>query len=78
MLSGSHGPSRLQKLAFRTIPLQSGELRALLNLTPHLIELEIDIPPADDLLRLIYGEGEVMLAPMLQALHMHNSVLTVV
>ena len=77
MLSGSHGPSRLRRLAFRTIPLQSGELSALLNLTPHLIELEIDVPPADDLLRLIYGEGEVMLVPMLQALHMHSSVLTV-
>ena len=77
MLSGSHGPSRLQKLAFRTIPLETGELSALLNLTPHLVELEIDVPPADDLLRLIYGEGEVMLVPMLQALHMYSSVLTV-
>jgi hypothetical protein len=50
MFSGSRGPSQLQKLAFRTIPLQKGELSALLNLNPHLVELEIDFPPADDLL----------------------------
>ena len=77
MFSGSHGPSRLQKLAFRTIPLQTGELSALLDLTPHLVELDIDVPPADDLLRLIYGQREVMLVPMLQALYMHSSTLTV-
>jgi hypothetical protein len=76
IFSGSHGPSRLQKLAFRTIPLQTGELSVLLSLTPHLVELDIDVPPADDLLRLIYGEGEVMLVPMLQALNIHTPVLT--
>ena len=76
MLSGSPGPSRLQKLAFRTIPLQTGELSALLNLTPHLVELDIDVPPADDLLRLIYAEGGVMLVPKLQALHLRSSRLT--
>ena len=76
MISGSCGLSRLQKLAFRTIPLQTGELSALLKLTPHLIELDIDIPPAGDLLRLIYSEGEVMLVPMLQALYMHIPVYT--
>ena len=70
MFSGSRGPSRLQKLAFRTIPLQAGELSALLKLTPHLVELDIDVPPAADLLRLTYSEGEVMLVPMLQALYM--------
>ena len=69
--------SRLQKLAFRTIRLQTGELSALLKLTPHFVELDIDVPSADDLLRLIYGEGEVMLVPMLQALYMHSPVLTV-
>ena len=70
MFSGSRGPSRLQKLTFRTIPLQRGELSALLSLTPHLVELDIDLPPVDDLLNLIYGMGEVMLVPMLQGLHM--------
>ena len=54
-----------------TPSLQTGELSALLKLTPHLVELDIDIPPASDLLRLIYSEGEVMLVPMLQALYMH-------
>ena len=73
MFSGSRGPSRLQKLAFRTarLGLQTGELSALLKLTPHLVELDVDVPPADDLLKLIYGEGEVMLVPMLQVLYMH-------
>ena len=74
MFSGSRGPFRLQKLAFRTIPLQPGELSALLKLTPHLVELDIDIPPAGDLLRLTYSEGEVMLVPMLQALYMRIPV----
>ena len=76
MFSGSRGPSRLQKLAFRTIPLQTGELSALLKLTLHLVELNIDIPPAGDLLRLIYSEEEGMLVPMLQALYMRIPVLT--
>jgi hypothetical protein len=72
MLSGSHGPSRLQKLAFRTIRLQTGELSTLLKLTPHLVESDIDVPPTDDLLKLVYGEGEGMLVPMLQALYIHS------
>ena len=76
MFSGFRGPSCLQKLAFRTIPLQTGELSALLKLTPHLVELDIDLPPAGDLLRLIYGEGEVILVPMLQALYMRLPVIT--
>ena len=76
MFSGCCGPSRLQKLAFRTIPLQPGQLSALLKLTPHLVELDIDVPPAGDLLRLIFSEGEVMLVPMLQALYMRIPALT--
>ena len=76
MFSGSRGPSRLQILALRTIQLQTGELSALLKLTPQLIELDIDMPPAADLLRLIYSEGEVMLVPRLQALYMRIPVLT--
>ena len=76
MFSGSRGPSRLQKLAFRSIPLQTGQLSALLKLIPHLVELDIDIPPATDLLRLIFSEGEVMLVPMLQALYIHIPALT--
>ena len=76
MFSGLRAPYRLQKLAFRTIPLQTGELSALLKLTPHLVELDIDVPPASDLLRLIYNDGEVMLVPMLQALYIHIPALT--
>ena len=76
MFSGSRGPSHLQKLAFRTIPLQTGELSALLKLTPHLVELDIDLPPVGDLLRLIYGEEEGVLVPMLQALYMRIPVIT--
>ena len=76
MFSGYRGPSRLHKLVFRTIPLQTGQLSALLKLTPHLVELDIHIPPAADLLRLIYSEGEVMLVPMLQALYIRIPVLT--
>ena len=60
----------------RTIPLQTGELSALLKLTPHLVELDIDLPPPGDLLRLIYGEGEVILVPMLRALYMRLPVIT--
>ena len=74
MFSGSRGPSRLQKLAFRTTSLQEGELSALLKLTPHLVELNIDIPLAGDLLRLIYGEGKVILVPMLQALRLYMRI----
>ena len=76
MFSGCRGPSRLQKLAFRTISFQPGELSALLKLTPHLVELDIVVPPADDLLRLIYSEGEVMLVPILQVLYMRIPVFT--
>ena len=76
MISLSHEPCRLRKLALRTIPLQGGESSALLNLTPQLIELDINVPPADDLLRLIYAVVEVMLVPMLQALYMHSPVLS--
>jgi hypothetical protein len=72
MFSRSHGPSRLQKLAFRTIRLQTGELSALLKLTPHLVELDIDVPPTGDLLKLSFGEGQGMLVPMLQALYIHT------
>ena len=78
MFSGSRGPSRLQKLAFCIIPLQTGELSALLKLTSHLVELDIDMPPAGDLLRLIYSEGGVILVPMLQALYIRIPVLTTV
>ena len=78
LFSGSRGPSRLQKLAFRTIPLQAGELSALLILTPHLVELDIDLPSTGDLRRIIYSEGGVMLVPMLQVLYMHIPMSTTV
>jgi len=72
MFSRSQGPSLLRKLAFRTIQLEAGELSTLLKLTPQLIELDIVVPPTYDLLRLIYGEGDVMLAPMLRALYIYE------
>lgn len=75
MFSRSHEPSRLQRLAFRTISLQAGALSALLNLTPQLIELDIVVPPMYDILSLADCEGEAMLVPMLQALYMHDCVL---
>ena len=78
MFSGSRGPSRLQRLTLGTIRLQTGELSALLLLTPHLVELDIGIPPTADLLRFIYGEGEVILVPMLQALYIRIPGLTTV
>ena len=72
MFSRSHEPSRLQKLAFRSIPLEEGELSALLNLVPQLIELDISVPPMADILRLIDCEGDDILVPMLRALYMHH------
>jgi hypothetical protein len=72
MFSRSHEPSRLQKLAFRSIPLQEGELSTLLNLVPQLIELDISVPPMADILRLINCEEDVKLVPMLRALYLHN------
>ena len=72
MFSRSHEPSRLQKLAFRSIPLEKGELSVLLNLVPQLIELDISVPPMADILRLIDCEGDDILVPMLRALYMHH------
>ena len=69
MLSRSHEPSRLRKLSLSTIPLPAGELRSLLQLTPHLIELDINVPPVLDLYALISDEGIV---PMLQVLYIHS------
>ena len=72
MFSRSQEPSRLQKLAFRSIPLEEGELSAVLNLVPQLIELDISVPPMADILRLIDCEGDDILVPMLRALYMHH------
>ena len=74
LFSRSHQPSRLQKLAFRTISLQAGELSDLINLTPQLIELDINVPPMADILRLIDcdSEGNVILVPILRALYMYD------
>ena len=72
LLSRSHEPSRLQKLAFRTISLQAGELSDLLNLIPQLIELDISVPPMADILRLIDCEGDIILVPMLRGLYMYD------
>jgi len=75
MVSRSYEPSRLQKLSFCTIPLQAGELSALLKLTPQLVKLDIDVPPMYDIFKLTHCEGDVVLVPMLQALYMHSPVL---
>ena len=72
MFSRSREPSRLQKLAFRSIPLEEGELSTLLNLIPQLIELDISVPPMADILRLIDCEGDNILVPMLRALYIHD------
>ena len=75
MFARAHEPSRLQKLALRTVPLEPGELSAVLIYTPQLIQLDIDVPPTDDLLMLTYGKEGVTLVPMLQALYLHSATL---
>ena len=68
MISRSHSPCMLKKLAFRTSELDSGELTTLLRLTPHLVELNLPLPPPEDLSNLIISRNSRPLVPFLQML----------
>ena len=68
MISRSHSPCLLKKFAFRTTELASGELTTLLKLTPHLLDLNLPLPPPEDLTNLIYGRNSRPLVPLLQTL----------
>lgn len=68
MISRSHSPCVLKKFAFRTSELDSGELTTLLRLTPHLVDLNLPLPPPDDLSNLIIGRNSRPLVPFLQML----------
>ena len=68
MISRSRSPCMLKKFAFRTSELNSGELTRLLRLTPHLVELNLPLPPPEDLSNLIIGRNSRPLVPRLQML----------
>jgi len=51
-----------------------GSLTALLELTPQLLELQLELPPLDDFLRLIVVPGSSPLVPMLETLIIHVDV----
>ena len=68
MISRSHSPCMLKKFAFRTSELDSGELTTLLRLTPHLVDLNLPLPPPEDLSNLIIGRNSRPLVPLLQML----------
>jgi hypothetical protein len=68
MISRSQSPCMLKKLAFRTSELNSGELTTLLRLTPHLVDLNLPLPPPEDLSNLIIGRDSRPLVPLLQTL----------
>ena len=68
MISRSHTPCMLKKFAFRTSELDSGELTTLLRLTPHLVDLNLPLPPPEDLSNLIIGRNSRPLVPLLQML----------
>ena len=70
MISRSQSPCMLKKFAFRTSELDSGELTTLLRLTPHLVELNLPLPPPEDLGNLIIrrNNNSRPLVPLLQML----------
>jgi hypothetical protein len=73
MISRSQSPCMLKKFAFRTSELDSGELTTLLRLTPHLVELNLPLPPPEDLSNLIIrrdddNNNSRPLVPLLQML----------
>ena len=73
MISRSQSPCMLKKFAFRTSELDSGELTTLLRLTPLLVELNLPLPPPEDLSNLIIGRNNNNnnsrpLVPLLQML----------
>ncbi|CAA7260812.1 unnamed protein product [Cyclocybe aegerita] len=75
MLSRSPSPILLQKLTFHTEFNKPGQLTSLLQLVPHLQELNICLPPIDDLTNFIYFSEQSQLVPNLQKLRfVANSV----
>ena len=68
MISRSQSPCMLKKFAFRTSELDSGELTTFLRLTPHLVELNLPLPPPEDLSNLIIKRNSRPLVPLLQML----------
>ena len=68
MIYRSHSPCMLKKLAFRTSEVDSGELTKLLKLTPHLVDLNLPLPPQEDLTNLIIRRNSQPLVPLLQML----------
>ncbi|KAJ3508527.1 hypothetical protein NLJ89_g5706 [Agrocybe chaxingu] len=70
MLSRSPSPSPLQKLTFHTEFTKPGQLTSLLQIVPHLRELDICLPPIDDLTNLIYFSEGSQLVPNLQKLRL--------
>lgn len=68
MISRSPSPCMLKKFAFRSSELDSGELTTLLKLTPHLVDLNLPLPPPEDLSNLIIRRNSRPLVPLLQML----------
>jgi hypothetical protein len=67
MISRSTNACILQKLSLGEINHRSGELIALLQLTPRLVFLEISFPPVDDLVHLIFDSPN-KIVPLLHTL----------
>ena len=73
MLSRCPAPSMLRKLALRNIIQEApGDLTSLLWLTPQLLELDLGLPPIQDLFQLIVGPESPPLVPMLETLTIHT------
>ncbi|KAF8149411.1 hypothetical protein B0H34DRAFT_802410 [Crassisporium funariophilum] len=70
MINRSRVPCMLRKFSFRTMFLESGDLTTFLRCVPYLAELNMPIPPLEDLKNLIYEEGEPPLVPCLENLTM--------
>ena len=68
LISRSHSQCMLKKFAFRTSELDPGELTRLLRLTPHMVELNLPLPPPEDLSNLIIGQNNQPVVPLLQIL----------
>ncbi|KAF8155474.1 hypothetical protein B0H34DRAFT_859861 [Crassisporium funariophilum] len=75
MIMRSPVPCRLKRLVipYTTHASAAGQLRSLLRLTPHLLELEIDLPPPEELSILIIGLDAPIIAPFLQSLALHST-----
>ncbi|KAF8155469.1 hypothetical protein B0H34DRAFT_713372 [Crassisporium funariophilum] len=75
MIMRSPVPCRLRRLVipYTTHASAAGQLKSLLRLTPHLLELEIDLPPPEELSILIIGLDAPIIAPFLQSLALHST-----